>query len=62
MVVLHSAWTYYRFTNRLDTVMPRVNVYLSDETYEIWQTLENKSEWVQDKLYELEENKDGETS
>lgn len=42
--------------------MPRVNVYLSDETYEIWQTLENKSEWVQDKLYELEENKDGETS
>ena len=35
--------------------MPRVQVYLTDETFEIYQTLENKSQWIQDKLYELED-------
>jgi hypothetical protein len=35
--------------------MPRVQIYLTDETYAIYQELENKSQWVQDKLYELEE-------
>jgi len=34
--------------------MPRVQIYLTDETYLIYQEIENKSQWVQDKLYELE--------
>ena len=34
--------------------MLRVQIYLTDETYLIYQEIENKSQWVQDKLYELE--------
>jgi len=45
-------WSY--FEKVYTTHMPRVQIYLTDETYLIYQEIENKSQWVQDKLYELE--------
>lgn len=53
-------FNYAQLQNVYTTHMPRVQIYLTDETYIIYQEIENKSLWVQDKLYELEkENKDG---
>lgn len=30
----------------------RVNIYLNDDDYKLWQELENKSAWVAEKLNE----------
>lgn len=59
-LTVYIKWRPQVYIKVYTTHMPRVQIYLTDETYLIYTEIENKSLWVQDKLYELEkENKDG---
>ena len=69
VLVLYLAWAYTCYRSGLDSkLMPRFNISLPDHLVEQWESLENRSQWVQDKLEEEykekkeEENGEGNTS